>query len=183
VPRLINTLVDAALTEVFATDTKKITLSVLDVIARDLGWDKPAAPTSGRNISNRDNRISRFPSKPARTSSRPANPNVGRDAAPVAKVSTARPSAATKPASRNTANVSATAQPAHSLQLEEDTTTSRAPETTSERASPTENKTEDSSIARKMGRMRLEDLDDQLAETFFTNDPEILKQFRKTDCE
>jgi type II secretory pathway predicted ATPase ExeA len=177
IPRHINALADASISEAFVQDASQVTVPMLDSVARALGCKalatsakdqaSPAAPRPGKTP----------PVKPAGASSSPAVKPAKEDTASKATADKPRAPAAVNCREKPDES-SADDKPDSALRLEDEAPPSRKPDTAAKGDIGGDDKAASGSHAAFAGKLRLEDLDDRLAETFFTNDPELVKQFR-----
>jgi len=190
VPRLINLLMDATLSEACVRGEDRITASMIDEVAEALGWRKLTAAADK-------------PVRPPVKTSAKANAGQPRVAVPgtpkpLVSTSPSQPAAATAPPVQKLEEPkSDRAKPAEEpkrpatgdtldFQLFDDflpdkPSKDEAKEEAKEKPPEPERKDPTGmhiANMQKPGLMRLEDLDDHLAETIFTHDPEMIKAFR-----
>lgn len=172
VPRLINTLTDAVLTETFVNDASQVTVPVLDEVARGLEWKSPAPTTKAGTAPAAGRGATTITKKPSSVSGNAQTAKGNGKPASLAAVPLKRAPAAVKSVAAPATQTAAAGQLKSVLRLEEDSTPAEKPGAevaAGEAESPTG----------MTGKLRLEDLDDRLAETFFTEDPEMIKNFRR----
>ena len=184
VPRLINTLTDAALTETFVSEDSSMTLPVLERVARALGWQAPKTTATNRPVSVVDRAATPAGKDSARVSSIQQNLKTNDSSVPGPAVSARHPAAPVPVNSTvmSAARIATAVQPDTALRLDEDRSPSKEPAVPKNdaavEAAADANDMSDSPTG-MAGKLRLEDLDDRLAETFFTEDPDMIAKFRK----
>lgn len=163
-------------------DVPRITVPIVEDVARTLGWKPLATTGQAQKPSAAERADTTIPSKPGSASEGALLERANGGTAVNAVAPLRRKPALVKPALSPASQAAALNKPDVDLRLVEESNTAEKPEDAKNNPIASEHAVAvdaNESPTGRTGTMRLEDLDDRLAETFFSNDPEMVKEFRR----